>query len=172
MQVSTFRQQTKLHTLSCRCSSMFPRPLQPHVRGFDDEWFFFDGQPGETFSLLSTGDGAQLNATLGAGGLRGQATFVRAIQFQQGAANVAAVVYEQAGQWRMLGECPSGIGGREVRGLSTAAPVVGSALHLAPHPSRAPAGWSSWADECLGLLSWCACSPAGLPLNANPACLP
>ncbi|KAI7836940.1 hypothetical protein COHA_009189 [Chlorella ohadii] len=73
----------------------------PHVRGFDDQWFFFDGQPGETVSLLSTGDGAKLDATLGAGGLRGQATFVRAIAFQQGGANVVAAVYEQGGQWRM-----------------------------------------------------------------------
>ena len=78
-------------------------PVQPHVRGFDDQWFFFDGQPGETVSLLSTGDGAKLDATLGAGGLRGQATFVRAIAFQQGGANVVAAVYEQGGQWRMAG---------------------------------------------------------------------
>lgn len=35
------------------------------------------------YTLLTTGDGAQLDATFAAGGLRGQATFVRALQFTQ-----------------------------------------------------------------------------------------
>lgn len=91
-------------------------PKQPHVRGFDDEWFFWDGQPGETASLLSTGGGARLDATLGAGGLKGSATFIRAIEFQQEGANVVAAVYEQGGQWRMTGGWRRGWRGDEAVG--------------------------------------------------------
>lgn len=56
-------------------------PLQ--VRGFDRDWFEFAGEPGGVYTLLTTGDGAQLDATFAAGGLRGQATFVRGLQFTQ-----------------------------------------------------------------------------------------
>lgn len=113
------------HHQACSCPASLA--LQPHVRGFDDQWFFFDGQPGETVSLLSTGDGAKLDATLGAGGLRGQATFVRTIAFQQGAANVVAAVYEQDGQWRMAGAHPGsckGFEGQVLAALRDAAPAL------------------------------------------------
>lgn len=88
------------------------------MRGFDDQWFFWDGQPGETATLLSTGDGARLDATLGAGGLKGMATFIRAVEFQQGAANVVAAVYEQGGQWRMTGGWRRGLWGDEAIGAA------------------------------------------------------
>ena len=55
----------------------------PQVRGFDRDWFEFAGEPGGVYTLLTTGDGAQLDATFAAGGLRGQATFVRGLQFTQ-----------------------------------------------------------------------------------------
>lgn len=63
----------------CLC----PTPPWPQVRGFDRDWFEFAGEPGGVYTLLTTGDGAQLDATFAAGGLRGQATFVRALQLTQ-----------------------------------------------------------------------------------------
>ena len=53
------------------------------MRGFDKEWFEFAGEPGATYTLLTTGDGAQLDATFEAGGLKGRATYVRALRFTQ-----------------------------------------------------------------------------------------
>ena len=58
------------------CSSL-------QVRGFDRDWFEFAGEPGGTYTLLTTGDGAQLDATFAAGGLKGMATFVRSLHFWQ-----------------------------------------------------------------------------------------
>jgi hypothetical protein len=72
------------------------------VRGFDRDWFEFAGEPGSTYTLLTTGDGAQLDATFAAGGLKGQATFVRGLHFTQGTTDIKVLVAElPSGDWQM-----------------------------------------------------------------------
>ncbi|KAI7836939.1 hypothetical protein COHA_009188 [Chlorella ohadii] len=73
----------------------------PYVRGFDRDWFEFAGEPGGTYTLLTTGDGAQLDATFAAGGLKGMATFVRSLHFWQGATDIKVLVAELNGRWQM-----------------------------------------------------------------------
>jgi len=58
------------------CSSL-------QVRGFDRDWFEFAGEPGGTYTRPPPADGAQLDATFAAGGLKGMATFVRGLHFWQ-----------------------------------------------------------------------------------------
>lgn len=76
----------------------------PHVLGFDRQWFQFDGYAGGRFNLLATGSGTRLAATFGAGGLKGRSTFVRGIQLNDGRARVKALLRKQGKRWVLVGE--------------------------------------------------------------------
>lgn len=66
-------------------------------------WNKFVGRPGGTYNLLSTGDGASLGCRFEAGGLKGQATFVRRITFQKGLARATVLVSQVQGRWVLTG---------------------------------------------------------------------
>lgn len=76
----------------------------PYVKGFNKKWFAFKGGAGETYTLLTAGDGSRLDGTFAAGGLKGKATFVRAITFTRGAARAKAILHKQGGKWVLTGE--------------------------------------------------------------------
>jgi hypothetical protein len=75
--------------------------LAPNAGG---RWKLFKGQPRKTYRLYSDGSGATLDATFGAGGLRGKATFIRAIAFGHGRDRVVALLQkQQGGKWLLTG---------------------------------------------------------------------
>ena len=75
-------------------------------------WTKFAGQPGYTYTLLSEGDGTQVDSTFEAGGLGGKATFVRALSFTRAGARVTITLTRTtAGKWLLTGERVHGKGG-------------------------------------------------------------
>jgi hypothetical protein len=78
------------------------QPTLPLFAG--GRWNLFKGQPGKAYRLYSDGSGATLDATFGAGGLKGKATFVRALAFAHGKDRVTAVLQKQKnGNWLLAG---------------------------------------------------------------------
>jgi hypothetical protein len=67
-------------------------------------WNMFKGEPGKTYTLYTDGNGTVLTSTFGAGGLKGKATFIRAIQLTRGAAGTSATLVQQKGRWVLRGE--------------------------------------------------------------------
>ncbi|KAI3423403.1 hypothetical protein D9Q98_010620, partial [Chlorella vulgaris] len=90
----------------------------PHWIGFDYKggpWKLFKGVPGKTYTLYTDGNATKLTVTFGAGGLKGKATFIRALQFSRKGVGSSATLVQVGKKWvlRVLAN------GKPVAGLQT-----------------------------------------------------
>jgi hypothetical protein len=67
-------------------------------------WKLFKGVPGKTYTLYTDGNATKLTVTFGAGGLKGKATFIRALQFSRKGVGSSATLVQVGKKWVLRGE--------------------------------------------------------------------
>ena len=77
--------------------------LPPPARTAGGPWKLFKGQPGKTYTLYTDGTGVKLDATFGAGGFQGKATFIRAITLTRKSVGTSATLVQQGNKWVLKG---------------------------------------------------------------------